>query len=106
VLVATNIAARGIHVDGVDLVLHYDLPEDHKTYIHRSGRTARAGASGLVITLVLAHQSAEVRRLQRDVLVASSGSDPVAEPARRAAPPRTRDFGRRRSGGYHAGVRR
>ena len=52
VLVATNIAARGIHVDGVDIVVHHDLPEDAKTYVHRSGRTARAGASGIVVTLV------------------------------------------------------
>jgi superfamily II DNA/RNA helicase len=52
VLVATNIAARGIHVDGVDIVVHHDLPEDAKTYLHRSGRTARAGASGIVVTLV------------------------------------------------------
>jgi superfamily II DNA/RNA helicase len=52
VLVATNIAARGIHVDGVDIVVHHDLPEDAKTYVHRSGRTARAGASGIVVTMV------------------------------------------------------
>jgi superfamily II DNA/RNA helicase len=51
VLVATDVAARGIHVDGVDLVVHYDLPADHKDYLHRSGRTARAGESGTVLTL-------------------------------------------------------
>jgi superfamily II DNA/RNA helicase len=52
VLVATNIAARGIHVDGIDIVVHHDPPEDAKTYLHRSGRTGRAGAAGLVVTLV------------------------------------------------------
>ncbi|HEX7748807.1 MAG TPA: DEAD/DEAH box helicase, partial [Bordetella sp.] len=53
VLVATDVAARGIHVDDIDVVVHYDPPEDHKTYLHRSGRTARAGESGVVVTLVL-----------------------------------------------------
>jgi len=51
-LVATDVAARGIHVDGVACVLHYDTPEDGKAYLHRSGRTARAGAGGLVVSLV------------------------------------------------------
>lgn len=51
-LVATNVAARGIHVEGVDVVLHFDSPEDSKTYLHRSGRTARAGELGLVVTFV------------------------------------------------------
>src|SRR6201999_4592432 len=53
VLVATDVAARGIHVDDVDLVVHFDPPEDHKDYLHRSGRTARAGASGTVISFVI-----------------------------------------------------
>ncbi len=65
VLVATDVAARGIHVDDIDIVVHYDPPEDAKTYLHRSGRTARAGESGLVITLVLWDQELEVRRMQR-----------------------------------------
>jgi superfamily II DNA/RNA helicase len=65
VLVATDVAARGIHVDEVDLVVHFDPPEDHKTYLHRSGRTARAGESGLVVTLVLWNQELEVKRLMR-----------------------------------------
>ena len=52
VLVATDVAARGIHVDGIDLVVHYDVPADHKDYLHRSGRTARAGKLGRVVTLV------------------------------------------------------
>ena len=65
VLVATDVAARGIHVDDIDVVVHYDPPEDAKTYLHRSGRTARAGESGLVVTLVLWDQELEVRRMQR-----------------------------------------
>ena len=58
VLVATNVAARGIHVDGVDMVLHVDPPKDPKDYLHRAGRTARAGESGAVVTLVLPRQRA------------------------------------------------
>ena len=65
VLVATDVAARGIHVDDVDVVIHGDPPEDHKAYIHRSGRTARAGESGVVVTLVLWDQENEVRMLQK-----------------------------------------
>ncbi|MGI9601874.1 MAG: DEAD/DEAH box helicase [Acidimicrobiales bacterium] len=65
VLVATDVAARGIHVDDVDLVVHYDPPQDHKAYLHRSGRTARAGAGGLVVTLVIWKEELEVRRLQK-----------------------------------------
>ncbi len=66
VLVATNIAARGIHVDDVETVIHFDLPEDAKTYLHRSGRTARAGASGLVVTLVQDAFHEDARVLRRD----------------------------------------
>ena len=55
-LVATNVAARGIHVDGVTLVVHVDPPNDAKDYLHRAGRTARAGESGAVVTLVLPRQ--------------------------------------------------
>jgi superfamily II DNA/RNA helicase len=65
VLVATDVAARGIHVDGIDIVVHYDPPDDHKGYLHRSGRTARAGEQGLVVTLVLYNQQHEVERIQR-----------------------------------------
>jgi superfamily II DNA/RNA helicase len=65
VLVATNVAARGLHVDGVDVVVHYDPPDDPKTYLHRSGRTARAGESGLVVTLVEWDQVNEVIGIQR-----------------------------------------
>ncbi|MFA7248450.1 MAG: DEAD/DEAH box helicase [Dehalococcoidia bacterium] len=66
VLVATNVAARGLHVDGIDVVIHFDPPEDHKTYLHRSGRTARAGEDGLVVTLVLPEQMRDIAAIQRD----------------------------------------
>jgi superfamily II DNA/RNA helicase len=65
VIVATDVAARGIHVDGIDLVIHADPPTEHKAYLHRSGRTARAGASGTVITLQAQAQAAGVRDLMR-----------------------------------------
>ena len=64
-LVATDIAARGIHVDDVGVVIHADPPVEHKAYLHRSGRTARAGASGIVITLMTDEQVADVRELTR-----------------------------------------
>jgi superfamily II DNA/RNA helicase len=67
VLVATDVAARGLDVAGLDLVVHYDPPQDNKTYLHRSGRTARAGAAGVVVTLVLDHQRRDVRRMQRQL---------------------------------------
>jgi superfamily II DNA/RNA helicase len=65
VLVATDVAARGIHVDDVDVVIHFDPPEEHKGYVHRSGRTARAGREGVVATFVLWNQELEVERLQK-----------------------------------------
>jgi superfamily II DNA/RNA helicase len=65
VLVATDIAARGIHVDDVALVVHVDPPAEHKAYLHRSGRTARAGAEGVVVTVATLEQAAEVRTLAR-----------------------------------------
>jgi superfamily II DNA/RNA helicase len=64
-LVATDIAARGIHVDDVALVIHADPPVEHKAYLHRSGRTARAGAEGTVVTLMTSEQVGDVRRLTR-----------------------------------------
>jgi len=64
-LVATDIAARGIHVDDVSLVIHADPPSEHKAYLHRSGRTARAGAAGTVITLMTDQQAKDVRALTR-----------------------------------------
>ncbi|MGH3871000.1 MAG: DEAD/DEAH box helicase [Pseudonocardiaceae bacterium] len=65
VLVATDLAARGIHVDEIGLVVHVDPPAEHKAYLHRSGRTARAGAEGIVVTLSTPEQSGEVRTLTR-----------------------------------------
>ncbi|QUI32585.1 DEAD/DEAH box helicase [Streptomyces alfalfae] len=65
-LVATDVAARGIHVDGIDLVLNVDPAGDHKDYLHRSGRTARAGRSGTVVSLSLPHQRRQIFRLMED----------------------------------------
>lgn len=65
VLVATDVAARGVHVDSVDAVVHFDPPEDDKVYVHRSGRTARAGEDGIVITLVLAEQRRKIDKMKR-----------------------------------------
>ena len=67
VLVATDVAARGIHVDDIDVVVHFDPPEDHKAYLHRSGRTARAGQEGVVVTLVLWDQQLEVEKMQKRI---------------------------------------
>jgi superfamily II DNA/RNA helicase len=66
VLVATNVAARGLDIDDVDLVIHYDPPSDAKTFLHRSGRTARAGRSGMVVTLAEWDQETAVQALQRE----------------------------------------
>jgi superfamily II DNA/RNA helicase len=65
VLVATDIAARGIHVDDVELVVHVDPPTEHKAYLHRSGRTARAGAGGTVVTMALPEQARDVKALAK-----------------------------------------
>ncbi len=65
VLVATDVAARGLHIDSVDGVIHYDPPEDHKAYLHRSGRTARAGKAGVVVSLALWNQVVEMEVIQR-----------------------------------------
>ena len=64
-LVATDVAARGIHVDGVASVIHFDPPEDEKAYVHRSGRTARAGAAGMVVSLVDGSQVKSAQRMQK-----------------------------------------
>ncbi|MER7184664.1 DEAD/DEAH box helicase [Streptomyces hyaluromycini] len=71
-LVATNVAARGIHVDQLDLVVNVDPPGDHKDYLHRGGRTARAGESGTVVTLVLPHQRRAMDRLMADAGITPS----------------------------------
>jgi len=67
VLVATDVAARGLDIDGVDVVVHYDPPEDHKAYLHRSGRTARAGEGGVAVTLVLWDQELAIERLGKRI---------------------------------------
>jgi superfamily II DNA/RNA helicase len=81
VLVATDIAARGIHVDGIDLVIHADPPAEHKAYVHRSGRTARAGATGIVVTVHAPAQGKEVLALMRRAQVV-----PLAAVARPGSP--------------------
>jgi superfamily II DNA/RNA helicase len=118
VLVATDVAARGIHVDDVDLVVQFDPPNDHKDYLHRSGRTARAGAAGLVVALAEPGQVREIQRLHEaagvtaakhvvatghDVVrqIAMSGTPvPPAPPASRPAgvPPHGQPGMARRSG--------
>jgi len=75
ILVATDVAARGIDVEDIDVVIHYDPPDDHKAYLHRSGRTARAGAKGVVVTLSLWDQENLVRLLQRRIGI----SQPIVE---------------------------
>lgn len=65
VLVATDVAARGLHIEAIDVVVHWDPTDDHKTYLHRSGRTARAGESGVAVTLMLWNQENAVRVVQR-----------------------------------------
>jgi superfamily II DNA/RNA helicase len=89
VMVATDIAARGIHVDGIDLVIHADPPAEHKAYVHRSGRTARGGADGVVVTLQTAAQAREVRRLMREAGVSARQAEatPDSEVLREIAGP-------------------
>ncbi|MGW4355827.1 DEAD/DEAH box helicase, partial [Nocardia sp. NPDC004582] len=72
VLVATDVAARGVHVDGVELVVHVDPPAEHKAYLHRSGRTARAGNDGDVVTLVLPDQRGDMAALMRKAKITVS----------------------------------
>jgi superfamily II DNA/RNA helicase len=125
-LVATDIAARGIHVDDVSLVVHADPPMEHKAYLHRSGRTARAGNAGTVVTLMLDAQVSDVRDLTRkagikptitrvkvgDPLLAkiAPGERAFVEPSTLPAPVesdgRNRSGGRGRSGGGRSGAAR
>lgn len=85
VLVATDIAARGVHVDSVELVVHVDPPAEHKAYLHRSGRTARAGSAGDVVTIMLPEQRRDTQALLRKAAISvhpqsvSSDSAPVVE---------------------------
>jgi superfamily II DNA/RNA helicase len=99
-LVATDVAARGVHVDDVAAVVHFDPPADSATYVHRSGRTARAGASGIVIALVERGSEKSARRLQREVGIDVGVTKPsfaafTATPARAEANPATPSNGRR-----------
>lgn len=75
VLVATDVAARGIHVDDVGAVVHFDMPEDAKAYTHRSGRTARAGQEGVVATFVMWDQVADAEKLKRQIGIAEPTAD-------------------------------
>lgn len=108
-LVATDVAARGIHVDGVASVVHFDPPEDSKAYVHRSGRTARAGESGIVVSLVMGDQTGAVRRIQRDlsldVGIALPDTEDLEDGGTRRgdAPPSKQS---RPSGGQRDGARR
>jgi superfamily II DNA/RNA helicase len=115
VLCATDIAARGIHVDDVALVVHVDPPTEHKAYLHRSGRTARAGAGGTVVTVVTPDQTGEVRTLARQAGISPTVTPvqpgaplleelagppaPFVEPAPAPAPQPSSGGGRRRRGG-------
>ena len=111
VLVATNVAARGLHIDGVDVVVHYDPPDDPKTYLHRSGRTARAGEEGLVVTLVEWDQVNEVLGIQRradlnvPIVKMFSNDERLSdlagwEPPPEEAPFKEKALKRRRRGGF------
>src|SRR4029077_18104445 len=80
VMVATDIAARGIHIDGIDLVIHADPPAEHKAYVHRSGRTARGGADGVVVTLQTKAQVRGVAAMMRKPDITRHASVP-AHPA-------------------------
>ncbi|CCH90186.1 ATP-dependent RNA helicase [Modestobacter italicus] len=128
VLVATDVAARGIHVDDVSLVLHYDPPADHKTYLHRSGRTARAGAAGVVVSLLLPDQVGQAKRRFRqakldpqvtrirpgdapitDLVAGGTFVEPIVRPVRESRRPAGGRDGRRPTGdrpGYRGGPRR
>ncbi|HEY2057219.1 DEAD/DEAH box helicase [Amycolatopsis sp. NBC_01480] len=124
VLVATDVAARGIHVDNISLVLHVDPAADHKDYLHRAGRTARAGASGVVVTLVTHDQRRTVRRMtdragvRAETTMVRPGDDelsritgaqaPSGEPVierRRESPRRSGGSGRGYGGGRERGDR-
>jgi len=97
-MVATDIAARGLHVDGIDLVIHADPPAGHKAYVHRSGRTARGGAAGTVVTVQTAAQAAEVRTLMRKAGVTprAAAASPGSAVLRSIAGPPARRTGHRR----------
>jgi superfamily II DNA/RNA helicase len=121
-LVATDVAARGIHVDDVAAVVHLDLPADPKDYVHRSGRTARAGAAGVVVSLVSDVQQRDAKKLQKTIGLDQGVTDPDAsvlrkhlpdaahvrgpEPSRKAAKSARRSSGRRETRIREAGASR
>ena len=76
VLIATDVAARGIDVEGINCVIHYDPPDDAKVYKHRSGRTARAGSTGVVISLVKGNEKRRYDRIQKEVGIKKRFSEP------------------------------
>jgi len=88
VLVATDVAARGVHVDNVDLVVHVDPPMEHKAYLHRSGRTARAGAAGTVVTVVLPEQRRDVKDLLRKAAITAALEDVTTDAVTELVPER------------------
>jgi superfamily II DNA/RNA helicase len=118
-LVATDVAARGIHVDGISLVVHVDLPQDHKDYLHRSGRTARAGESGTVVTLsssknqravsgLLARAGVtpkfhDVRPLDQKLMTITGAQEPTGVPYVPPVMERKASTGGSRSGGGYRG---
>jgi superfamily II DNA/RNA helicase len=126
-LVATDVAARGIHVDGISLVVHVDLPQDHKDYLHRSGRTARAGESGTVVTLSSSKNSRavsglllragvtpkfhDVRPLDEKLMVITGAQEPSGIPyvppivERKSSTGGSRSGGGNRRGGSSGGYR-
>jgi superfamily II DNA/RNA helicase len=89
-LIATDVAARGIHVDAVACVVHFDPPADEKDYVHRSGRTGRAGAEGMVVTLVHAVVAKEIRALQRKLGMPVETHEPEVTPLGANPAPRAR----------------
>lgn len=108
VLVATDIAARGIDVTGISHVINFDLPAQPEDYVHRIGRTARAGASGVAISFCDAAQQGALRTIERLTgarLQVAGGSPPVLQPQRTQAPPMRRSSHRRRRGRGATGPR-
>jgi superfamily II DNA/RNA helicase len=99
-LIATDVAARGIHVDAVACVVHFDPPADAKTYVHRSGRTARAGATGTVVSFVARNQRSASRRLRQELgLLPRTTNRDQRAPDRRARDARNKSHRRRRGSG-------
>jgi superfamily II DNA/RNA helicase len=98
-LIATDVAARGIHVEAVASVVHFDPARDHKDYLHRSGRTARAGAAGTVVSLVTGEQQSSIRRMQRGLGIRVPIERPRPEALRPGEPPAATPRGPARSTG-------